>query len=62
MDIHLDQARNVIFMETVSMWNGTSENIIKKNTHKNLYQVEDFNISDIFLQKSKTLSNDQFIQ
>ena len=34
----------------------------QKNTHKNLYQVEDFNISDIFLQKSKTLSNDQFIQ
>ena len=48
MNKHTDKVVYVMFVETVSGWDVTSENISKNSTKFFLFQVGDLNILDIF--------------
>ena len=48
MKNHVDYVVNVMCVVTVSRWNFTSENIYKKALANFWFQVQDFNISNIF--------------
>ena len=53
VNIHIDKVINVMFVENISIWNVTSENISKNSLDCFGFQVGDINISDNFCKIEK---------